>query len=136
MWVLGKVDVLLVKRSLWRCLMMKMWLLLTASIGVILLLASPATAQDYTRGKENTPTPTATATKGSNQPCSRPSRKSNDPSLATSFAPVAMISVRQPCFQLVRLRQTGGLPLVAPLALGALVVLVGSGVVMRTILRG
>jgi hypothetical protein len=113
---------------------MKMWLLLTASMGVILLLASAATAQDYTRGKENTATPTAT--KGSNQPCSRPLRKSNDPSLATSYASVAMISVRQPCFQHVRLRQTGGLPLVAPLALGALVVLVGSGLVMRSILRG
>ena len=116
---------------------MKMWVLLTASIGVILLLASGATAQDNTRGKENSATPTATATKGSNQPCSRPSRKTNDPSLATSYASVAMISVRQPCFQHVRrLRQTGGLPLVAPLALGALVVLVGSGLVMRSILRG
>ena len=115
---------------------MKMWLLLTASIGVILLLAPAATAQDYTRGKENTATPTATATKGSNNPCSRPWRKTNDPSLATSFAPVAMISVRQPCSRYWRLRQTGGPSLVAPLALGALVVLVGSSVVMRTILRG
>jgi hypothetical protein len=111
-------------------------MLLIASMGVILLLASAATAQDYTRGKENTPTLTATATKGANQPCSRPIRKTNDPSLATSFAPVAMISVRQPCPRYLRLRQTGGPSLVAPLALGALVVLVGSGVVMRSILRG
>jgi hypothetical protein len=111
----------------------KTWMLLIASMGVILLLASAATAQDYTRGKENTPTPTATATKGANQPCSRPIRKTNDPSLATSFAPVAMISVRQPC--IYYLRRTGGPPLVTTLLLGSLIVMVGSGVVIRVLLR-
>lgn len=127
------MGVLFGKLSLGRCLVRRMWLLLTACMGVILLLASAATAQDYTRGNGNMASPTATATEGASQPCSRPLRKTNDPSLATSFAPVAMISVRQPC--IYYLRRTGGPPLVTTLLLGSLIVMVGSGVVIRVLLR-
>jgi hypothetical protein len=116
-------------------------LLLSASAVLILLLASAATAQTYTRSKGSMASVTAifsaTEVAGKqHQPCSRQRKPTDRPSLATSYTPVTLALVRQPCFELVRLRQTGGLPLVAPLTLGALVVLVGSGVVMRGILRG
>jgi hypothetical protein len=114
----------------------KLLLLLCASAVVILLLAPAATAQDYTRDRGSTTYPTPTATEGTSQlrqPCSRPLRRTTEPSLATSFAPVAMISVRQPC--IYYLRRTGGPPLVEPLLLISLMVMVGSGVVIRELLR-
>jgi hypothetical protein len=119
----------------------KMLLLLTASAVVILLLAPAATAQTYTpsRGSMAGVTAIVTATEVASkplQPCSRQRKPTERPSLATSYTPVTLALVRQPCFRYLRLRQTGGPSLVAPLALGALVVLVGSSVVMRTILRG
>jgi hypothetical protein len=116
--------------------MRKLLLLLSASAMVILLLAPAATAQSYTQGRGSTAHPTSALTKGASQPrqpCSRPLRKTNDPSLATSFAFVALISVRQPC--IYYLRRTGGPPLVTMLLLGSLTVMVGSSVVIRVLLR-
>jgi hypothetical protein len=117
----------------------KMLLLLTVSAAVILLLAPAATAQYYTGGKGGTAshiaTPIATeAASQPRQPCSRPLRKASDPSLAASFTPIALVLVReQPCYHY--LKQTGGPSLVALFALGTLVVVVGSSVVMRSLLR-
>jgi len=114
----------------------KLFLLLSASTAVILLLASTAPAQDYTRGRGSASSPNATATEGTSQlrqPCSRPLRRTSDPSLATSFTPVALISVRQPC--IYYLRRTGGPPLVTTLLLGSLTIMVGSSVVIRVLLR-
>jgi hypothetical protein len=114
----------------------KMWLLLTASVVVILLLAPSVTAQSHTQDKGSTPHPTSALTEDGSQPrqpCSRPLRKAGDPSLATSFAPVALVSVRQPC--IYYLRRTGGPPLVTTLILGSLTVMVSSGVVIRRLLR-
>lgn len=116
--------------------MRKMLLLLTASAVVILLLAPAATAQTHTQGGGSTPHPTFGLTKGASQPrqpCSRPLRKTSDPSLATSFAPVALVSVRQPC--IYYLRRTGGPPLVTTLLLGSVMVMVGSSVAIRVLLR-
>lgn len=116
--------------------MRKLFLLLSASTAVILLLASTAPAQDYTRGRGSASSPNATATEGTSQlrqPCSRPLRRTSDPSLATSFTPVALISVRQPC--IYYLRRTGGPPLVTTLLLGSLTIMVGSSVVIRVLLR-
>jgi len=114
----------------------KLLLLLSASTAVILLLASAATAQDDTQGRGSTVPPNATATEGASQarqPCSRPLRKTSDPSLATSFAPVALVSVQEPCIHY--LRRTGGPPLVTTLLLGSLMIMVGSSVVIRVLLR-
>ncbi len=113
--------------------MRKMLVLLTASAVVIPLLAPAVMAQTYTQDKESTRHPTSAPTEGTSQPCSRPLRKTNDPSLATSFAPVALVAVRQPC--IYYLRRTGGPPLVGPLLLGSLTALVGSSVVIRVLLR-
>lgn len=116
--------------------MRKLLLLLSASAVVIPLLASAATAQDDTQGRGSTAPPNATATEGTSQlhqPCSRPLRKASDPSLATSFAPVALVSVQEPCIHY--LRRTGGPPLVTTLLLGSLMVMVGSSVVIRVLLR-
>jgi hypothetical protein len=118
----------------------KVLLLLTASAVVILLLAPAATAQDYvhSRGSKASVTAIVTATEVASkplQPCSRQQKPTKRPSLATSYSPVTLALVRQPCFRYLRLKQTGGPSLVAPLALGALVILVGSSVMMRTILR-
>src|SRR5215212_2165822 len=110
-----------------------MLLMLSASAVVILILASAATAQTYTQGRGSTPHPTFALTEGGRQPCSQPLRKTSDPSLATSFAPVAMVAVRQPCIHY--LRRTGGPPLVASLLLGSLMVMVGSSVVIRQLSR-
>src|SRR5215210_9437190 len=101
-----------------------MFLILTVSAVVILLFAPAATAQDYAEGRGSPPHPTSALTEGASQlrqPCSRPLRKTSDPSLATSFAPVAMVAVRQPCIHY--LRRTGGPPLVASLLLGSLMVM-------------
>ena len=136
MCVLGRVSVLCGKLLLGRCLVSKVLLLLTASAVVILLLAPSVTAQSYTQDKGSTPHPTSVLTEGGShlrQPCSRPLRKASDPSLATSFGPVALISVRQPC--IYYLRRTGGPPLVTTLILGSLTVMVSSGVVIRRLLR-
>jgi hypothetical protein len=114
----------------------KMLLLLTASAVVILLLAPSATAQAYTQGKGSKPHPTSALTEGDSQPhqpCSRPLRKASDHSLATSFVPVALVSMRQPC--IYYLRRTGGPPLVTTFLLGSLMVMVGSSVVIRRLLR-
>jgi len=114
----------------------KVLLLLTASAVVILLFAPAVAAQSHTEDKGSTPHPTSALTKGGSQPrqpCSRPLRKAGDPSLATSFAPVALVSVRQPC--IYYLRRTGGPPLVTTLILGSLTVMVTSGVVIRRLLR-
>ena len=116
--------------------MKKVLLLLTASAVVILLLAPSATAQSHTQDKGSTPYPTSALTKGGSQPrqpCSRPLRKAGDLSLTTSFAPVALVSVRKPC--IYYLRRTGGPPLVTTLILGSLTVMVSSGVVIRRLLR-
>jgi len=115
-------------------------LLLTASAVVILLLALAATAQNYIQGRVSTASVTSpiSATEVASkplQPCSRQRKATEHPSLATSYTPITLALVRQPCVRFMRLKQTGGPSLVAPLALGALVVLVGSSVVMRTILR-
>jgi hypothetical protein len=111
----------------------KMLLMLSASAVVILILASAATAQTYTQGRGSTPHPTFALTEGGRQPCSQPLKKSSDPSLATSFAPLALVSVRQPC--IYYLRRTGGPPLITTLLIGSLMVMVGSSVVMRVLLR-
>jgi hypothetical protein len=114
----------------------KMLLLLSASVVVILLLAPSVTAQTHTQSRGSTPYPTSVLTEGGSQPrqpCSRPLKKASDPSLATSFAPLALVSVRQPC--IYYLRRTGGPPLVTTLLLGSLTVMVGSSVVMRVLLR-
>jgi hypothetical protein len=114
----------------------KMLLLLSASAVVILLLAPAATAQAYTQGRGITPHPTSALTEGATQPrqpCSRPLKKPSDPSLATSFAPLALVSVRQPC--IYYLRRTGGPPLVTTLLLVSLMVMVGSSVVIKVLLR-
>jgi hypothetical protein len=111
-------------------------LLLTASAVVILLLAPAVTAQSHTQDKGTTPHPTVALTKvGSQprQPCSRPLRKAGDLSLTTSFAPVALVSVRQPC--IYYLRRTGGPPLVTTLILGSLTIMLSSGLVIRRLLR-
>ena len=111
-------------------------LLLTASAVVILLLAPAVTAQSHTQDKGTTPHPTVALTKGgsqSRQPCSRPLRKAGDLSLTTSFAPVALVSVRQPC--IYYLRRTGGPPLVTTLILGSLTIMLSSGLVIRRLLR-
>ena len=113
--------------------MRKMLLMLSASAVVILILASAATAQTYTQGRGSTPHPTFALTEGGRQPCSQPLKKSSDPSLATSFAPLALVSVRQPC--IYYLRRTGGPPLITTLLIGSLMVMVGSSVVMRVLLR-
>ena len=116
--------------------MRKVLLLLTACAVVILLLAPSATAQSHTQDKGSMPRATSVLKEGGSQPrqpCSRPLRKAGDPSLATSFAPVAMVSVRQPC--IYYLRRTGGPPLVTTLILGSLTVMVSSGVVIRRLLR-
>jgi hypothetical protein len=126
------------KLLLGRCLVSKVLLLLTASAVVILLLAPAATAQDYVHswGSKASVTAIVNATEVARkplQPCSRQQKPTKRPSLATSYSPVTLALVRQPCFRY--LKQTGGPSLVAPLALGALVILVGSSVVMRTNLR-
>ena len=120
--------------------MKKLLRLLTVSAVVILLLASAATAQDYTQGRDSADPPNANTTKDSAQPrepCSSPLRKTRDPSLATSFAPVALVSVRPPCTHY--LIRTGGPPLVATLLLlCSVIVMVGSSVVIvviRVVLR-
>ena len=113
--------------------MRKMLVLLSASAVVILILASAATAQTYTQGRGSTSHPTFALTEGGRQPCSQPLKKSSDPSLATSFAPLALVSVHQPC--IYYLRRTGGPPLVTTLLLGSLTVMVGSSVVIRVLLR-
>ena len=113
--------------------MRKMLLMLSASAVVILILASAATAQTYTQGRGSTPHPTFALTEGGRQPCSQPLKKSSDPSLATSFAPLALVSVRQPC--IYYLRRTGGPPLVTTLLLGSVMVMVGSSVAIRVLLR-
>jgi hypothetical protein len=136
MCVLGRVSVLCGKLLLGRCLVSKVLLLLTASTVLILLLAPSVTAQSHTQDKGSAPHPTSALTEGGShlrQPCSRPLRKAGDPSLATSFAPVALIPVRQPC--IYYLRRTGGPPLVTTLILGSLTVMVSSGVVIRRLLR-
>jgi hypothetical protein len=114
----------------------KMLLLLSASAVVILILASAATAQTYTQGRGSTPHPTFALTEGGRQPCSQPLKKSSDPSLATSFAPLALVSVHQPCIYYLRsVPRTGGPPLITTLLIGSLMVMVGSSVVMRVLLR-
>jgi hypothetical protein len=136
MCMLGRVSVLCDKLLLGRCLVNKVLLLLTANAVVILLLAPSVAAQSHTQDKGSTPRPTSVLTEGGShlrQPCSRPLRKAGDPSLATSFAPVALISVRQPC--MYYLRRTGGPPLVTTLILGSLTVMISSGVVIRRLLR-
>lgn len=116
-----------------RYLVRKLLLVLTASVMVVLLLAPTAAAQTYTQGRGSMHHPTFALTENASQPCSRPLRKTSDPSLATSFAPVALISVRQPCIHY--LRRTGGPPLITTLLLGSLTVMVGSSVVIRALLR-
>jgi len=114
----------------------KVLLLLTASAVVILLLAPSATAQSHTQDKGSTPRATSVLKEGGSQPrqpCSRPLRKAGDLSLTTSFAPVALVSVRQPC--IYYLRRTGGPPLVTTLILGSLTIMLSSGLVIRRLLR-
>ena len=121
--------------------MRNLLLLLTASAVVILLLVPAATAQDYTQSKESTASVTApiSATEVVSKlprPCSHQRKPTTErPSLATSYNPITLALVRQPCVRFLRLKQTGGPSLVLPLALGALVVLVSSSVMMKTILR-
>ena len=104
--------------------------------GGILLIAQAATAQTYTQGKGSIPIlpprirrVTARGESGAHDHW----RKNSDPSLASSFAPVALVAARQPCIHY--LRRTGGLPLVTTLVLGGLVVMVGSSVVIRALMR-
>ena len=113
---------------------MLLWLTLTAAI--FLLLAPAATAQYDSEVKESTANPTAIVTKTTGEqtrPCPRQGKPTKGPSLATSYNPVAPALVRPPC--IYYLRKTGGLPLVTPLTLGALAILVGSGALIRSIVR-
>ena len=132
----GKGKRVVRKLSSGSCLVRKMLLLLTASAVVILVIAQAATTQTYTQGKGSISNPTSAQTEGDSQGrerCSRPWRKNSDPSLASSFAPVALVTARQPCIHY--LRRTGGLPLVTTLVLGSIVVMVGSSVVIRALMR-
>ena len=113
-----------------------LWLVFSAVM--VLLFASTAMAQHYAENGESMAAPTATVTateaaRNSLQPCSRQRKPAEKLALATSYTPVTLALVRQPC--IYYLKQTGGPSLVAPLALGALMVVVGSSVVMRAILR-
>jgi len=118
--------------------MRKLLLWLTLSAVMVLLFAPVATAQYYVEGRGSTAglPATVTATEVASktlQPCSRQRKPAKNPSLATSYTPVTLALVRQPC--IYYLKQTGGPSLVAPLALGALMVVVGSSVVIRAVLR-
>jgi hypothetical protein len=114
---------------------MLLWLTLTAVMG--LLLASPAAAQYDAKVRVSAANPTATVTKAATkqrQPCPRLRKPIEDPSLAASYTPGTPALMRPPCIYF--LRKTGGPSLVVPLTLGALAILVGSGVVIRALVRG
>ena len=117
--------------------MKKTFLSLALSAMMVLLLAPAATAQYYAEARESTASPTATAATESAskqpQPCSRQRKPIEGHSLATSNTQGTLALVRPPCIYF--LRKTGGPSLVAPLTLGALAIVVGSGVVIRALLR-
>jgi len=111
----------------------KALLWLTVSAVMVALLAPTATAQDYAVGRESAVRPATEVTSQGQKPCSRDAKPTAGSSLAMSFAPVALVSVQQPCIRY--LRRTGGPSLVAALVLGSLTVMVGSRVVIRALLR-